>query len=85
MGEDMNDHDLLIRMDATLTEMKKTLDAMVPQVKELQTDRTTNQVNIANLQKDVEALETKSQGWNIINSVGAAIAFIIAIFQGFAK
>ncbi len=85
MGEDMNDHDLLIRIDTTVAEMKKTLDALVPQVKELQTDRTTNQTNIKNLQDDVKALETKSDTWNTINSIGTGIAAVIATLLGFAK
>lgn len=77
-----NDHDLLIRIDATQTEIMKTLNNLAPVIAELQTDRTQNQVNIAHLQDEVRTLNNKSNLWDGLNSLlGLILAAIVAIFQ----
>ena len=79
---EINDHDLLIKIDTTQTEIMKTLNNLAPVIAELQTDRTQNQVNIAHLQEEVRTLNGKSNLWDGINSaLGIILAAVVAIFQ----
>ena len=62
------------KLDATLTVLEKLGERCVATEKQL----GVNVEKISNLRKDVNDLETKSDRWNVGNSIVASVAAIIA-------
>jgi hypothetical protein len=76
-GDSNNDHELLIRLEGkvdTLIEKLKDVPVIEKRVRDLE----INCSRISIMETDIKNLETKSNTWSILNSVGVAIAAILS-------
>jgi hypothetical protein len=69
----------------TMAVIGAKLDALMGEVRELKGDFKhkceqvdENSASITGINRDIDHLKTGVRGWNIINSVGAFVAFILA-------
>ena len=87
MTETNQDRELLIRLEGkvdNILEKLKDIPVLEKRVRELEIDCKELDVQksrLENLEEDVDNLNRKSENWSIINSIGVAIAGLIAFFK----
>lgn len=87
MGDDitqeLKDHDLLISLNVKLDNLILRFDAMKidERLRNMETKSASYDTTLESLKNDVEGLKKTSGAWNIINSVGVALAALIAYFK----
>ena len=66
---------------AALKEISGTLKDLDTCVRVLETRMSVAETRLDNQEDDIRNISTKADGWNLINSVGASVAGLIAWFK----
>jgi len=64
-----------------LERFDKRLDAIDTCIRSLENRMSVTETRLTNNEKDIEAISRKTDGWNLLNSVGAGAAAILAWFK----
>lgn len=77
MGIIMNDHDLLIQMDAKLTAISETLKqlpVLEERMRAVENQGATREEQVGTLKSEVEKLRNTNYVWGSLNTLGILVA-----------
>lgn len=81
----VNDHDLLIQLDTKmnhLIETLKDLPALESRLRDAENKTVQNSTEIANVKKDLDIVQKKSNQWDLILAVITLLSGIITLVFG---